>query len=149
MSEFQEVIEQLIELFKEMIPVENDKLHAARHNKITFIEDCMTREQSFILRLKGLEKERERVQQEIGFAGLSFREILEAVPKQEGELLLPLFDELSRQIQMFQEVNEDASLMIEMNLRQITKAVNAKEGGIYRQDGSETNQEQHFTNRRI
>lgn len=149
MKEFQKVINKLISLFKEIIPIENDKLRAARENQVSVIEDCMIREQALILKLKGVEKEREEAQKKAGFSGLSFREILEKVPTEQRELLLPLFDELSREIQMFREVNADAGRIIETNLHQIQKAVEAKEGNIYRQDGSAQNSEKYFTDKKI
>ncbi len=148
MKEFQRVIEEMISLFKQFTGIEQMKLKAATENRVATVEECMTKEQALVLKLKGLEQEREKYQKEAGYGGMKFREILAAVSDEEREILYPLFDGLSRQIQMFQEVNEDAEKVMSNNLRMIKKALDRKEGGIYSEKGkSET--VTHMTSRRV
>lgn len=149
MDEFRKIIEDLIALFRDLTALENVKLNAGRNHQISAIEECMTKENTFILRLKGLDKAREQKQEALGFTGLSFQEILEKVPLEEQEILLPLFDTLSREIQMFQEISEDTSRIIEINLRQISKEINNRQGQIYQSTGVGDAQERHFTDRSV
>lgn len=148
MQGFVDVINQLIVLFKELVPLEEKKREAARSNDIPFIEDCMVKEQSAILKLKGLEQERERLLKNMGMGGLSFREILETYPEH-SDTLRPLFTELGSQIQMFKEISEGADVIIKTNLNQIENAIKIKEGGIYSEAGETVVQERHFTNRKV
>lgn len=147
MNEFKKLIEDLIALFGDLTALETMKLNAGSTQRISTIEECMTKENSFILKLKGLDKAREKKQAELGFEGLSFQEILEKVPLEEQEILLPMFDGLSRQIQMFQEVSEDASRMIAVNLRQLTKELEGRQGQIYQ--GTVGGGHPHFTSRSV
>lgn len=149
MNEFKKIIEDLIALFKDLTALETVKLNAGCNNQISAVEECMTKENSFILRLKGLDKAREQKQQELGFSGLSFQEILEKVPYEEQEALLLLFDALSREIQMFQQVSADTASIIEINLRNLAKEIEARHGQIYQSTGTGQAEEQHFTDRSV
>lgn len=149
MNEFKGIIENLIQLFEELTALETVKLNAARINQVSTIEECMTKEQTQILRLKGLEQARERKQEEMGFGGMSFQEILLKVTDDEREELLPLFDTLSRGIQMFQEVSEDATRIIEVNLRRLDKEIQSREGQVYVSSGRGQAEERHMTDRSV
>ncbi len=149
MKEFQRVIREMTALFHQFTGVEQVKLDAAAGNHVATVEECMTKEQSLILKLRGLEQERERCQKEAGYGGMRFREILAAVSEEERKELLPLFDGLSREIQMFQEVNEDAGRVLSNNLHKIRKALDEKGGGIYGEDGRNEAEVTHMTSRRV
>ncbi len=148
MEKFQKVIEDLIEVFKDLTAIANIKLRAARENKTATIDECMTKEQSLILTIRGLDKKREDIQEEFGFKGLSFKEILEKVSQEEKECLAPLFDVLSREIQMFSSVNDDVNNIISINLREIQKELD-KKGNIYGKNQEEKVFEKSLTDRSV
>lgn len=148
MHNFVKVIEELIELFKQLIPLEEKKLEASKDNNIMVIEDCMVKEQAAILKIRGLEQEREKLQEAMGAAGLKFREILDRFPE-EAEVLQPLFSELNTQIQVFQEINDGANAVLKTNIYNIEQVIHFKESGIYSGTGEAANAGQHFTNRKV
>ena len=61
-TDFKKIIEELIALFDHLIPIEQEKLDAAIKNRVTFVEDCMHKEQAAVLQLRGLEQKREAEQ---------------------------------------------------------------------------------------
>ncbi|MFT4008111.1 MAG: flagellar export chaperone FlgN [Lacrimispora sp.] len=129
MNDFISVIEDLILLFKDLIQVEETKLEAASKNRVTYVEDCMNKEQAAILKLRGLEKKRETVQEKLGFKGYTFQQILSETTGEDQDQLRKLFDTLSRQVRQFQDTNESARSMIEINLHMINKAINNSQNG--------------------
>lgn len=148
MDEFKKVISDLIRLFRQLIKVEEVKLNAAAGKHIGTLEDCVKQEQALLLRLRGLEQNRERTQKKVGYEGLQFREILERVPDNEREELYELFDELSREIQMFREINEDSNQILQTNIHSIEKALYKKTGGVYNEKGKNEAEVRHMTNRK-
>lgn len=148
MKEFQRVINDMIALFRQLTGIEQMKLKAATANRVATIEECMTKQQALILRLRGLEQEREKYQKAAGYEGMKFREILAAVSDEEREVLYPLFDELSKEIQMFQAVNEDAEKVMSNNLRMIKKALDSK-GDTYSEKGKSKPAATHMTSRKM
>lgn len=149
MNEFQEVIQKLILLFRELTTLENKMLNAAREQQIAVLEGHMIKEQALIMQLRGLEKEKDRIQAESGYAKLSFHEILEALDEEEKARFLPLFDEMSRTMQMFQEVHEDLTMIMEVNLRQVNKKIEDVKGQTYTESGADSAGLKSMTNRRV
>lgn len=129
MNELISVIEDLIALFKDMIQIEQIKLDAAKKNRITHVEDCMKKEQAAILKLKGLEKKRAFTQEKIGLNDLTFQQILEETKGDDHTKLQELFHTLSHQVRLFQDTNESARTMIEINLHNINKAIDLSKDG--------------------
>lgn len=124
MNDFISVIEDLIQLFQELIYIEQSKLEAAAKNRITHVEDCMNREQASILKLRGLDKKRETCQEQLGCKDYTFQQILSKTSGAEHNQLKKLFDSLTHHVRQFQEINESARSMIEINLHMINKEIN-------------------------
>lgn len=124
MNEFIAVIKDLINLFEELTGIEQLKLEAAEKNRITHVEDCINQEQAAILKLRGLDKKREIYQEQLGYKNYTFQQILSETSEEEYYPLKKLFDSLSYQVRQFQNVNESARSMIEINLHMINKALN-------------------------
>lgn len=149
MDEFKKIIEQLIALFRQLTKIETVKLNAVAGRHVGTVEDCVTQQQALLLKLRGLEQARERAQKKAGYEGMRFRQILEQVPDDEREEMFDLFDGLSREIQMFREVNEDANQLLRTNLHSIDKALRQKAGNTYNGDGRSETNVRHITSRRV
>ncbi len=61
--------------------------------------------------------------------GDTFQQILSKVSKdEERDQLKELFDRLSNQVRLFQEISDGARTMIEINLHMIDKAITSSQG---------------------
>lgn len=151
LSAFEKVIEQLVELFDRMIPLEQSKLDAVSHNQVSQLEDIIKKEQAEIMVLRGLDQKRERTQEELGWKGLTFQEILKKAPEEQKAELQKLFDELAGRVTAFQSVTESSRTMMEVNLHAINEMIARQSGGTktYKEDGSVEQGAAHFTDRRI
>lgn len=149
MDEFKDIIGQLIRVFQQLTKIEQVKLNAVAGKHIGTVEDCVTQQQALLLKLRGLEQARERAQKKAGYEGLQFRQILERAPDDEREELLVLFDSLSREIQMFREVNENSNEILRTNIHSIDKALRKKSGSIYNGEGKSETNVRHMTSRRV
>jgi len=65
------------------------------------------------------------------------------------DFLYQLFDELSREIQMFREVNEGTNKILRTNLHMIDKVLREKTGKIYNGEGKSETNTRHMTSRRV
>ena len=146
---FISLIKELIELFDALIAVEQKKLDSVVNNNISVVEECMKKEQAFVLRLRGLEQQRESIQTAMGMQGMAFREILTKVPQEILDELAPLFQELSEKVRAFQSVNDNAKDAIQVNLYQIQSVLDPSFDGsrFYSASRAIAPEETHFTNR--
>ena len=146
-SEFAKIIKEFITLFDELIPIEQEKLDAAVKNRVTFVEECMHKEQAAVLRLRGLEQKREKEQTELGMENYRFR------PEETASIFRPLFEQLSQQVQTLQSLNESARDSIEVNLHVIQSSLAADHTGrdTYSASGKRNapDNKKHFTSRKV
>jgi Mg2+ and Co2+ transporter CorA len=148
MQEFQDIIRRLILLFRELTGIESKMLEAARAQRMAELESLMIKEQASVMQLRGLEKEKDRIQELNGYGGMRFQQMLETMDETEKEQMLPLFDEMSRAVQMFQEIHENLTVLMQVNLRQIDKVINDPEGQIYSGQRNGSDGLKHMTNQR-
>lgn len=127
-TSFIELIKEFILLFDMLISVEQKKLDAAIENKVSFVEECLNKEQAAVLQLRGLEKRREAEQKKLGMENFTFRQILAEVPAETASVLQPLFDQLSGQVRTFQSVSDSAKDIIEVNLHKIQSSLASASG---------------------
>ena len=85
-TEFISLIHDFIDLFRSLTTVEQQKLDAAVANDLSILEDCMKKEQAFVLRLRGLEQQRDTLLRKLKMKDLKFREILSRVPDENSLL---------------------------------------------------------------
>jgi SMC interacting uncharacterized protein involved in chromosome segregation len=97
----------------------------------------MNEEQVFLLQMRNLDFKREKMQQQIGAAGLTFREIIDMFESPEKESLTALFDELSAKSSELKEVITGTKRFIELHLNSITALLAKIEGneGVYNKSG--------------
>lgn len=149
MEQFEQVIEQLIGLFEEHLPLEEEKRKAASESNLAALEDCMTREQAIMLKLRGLEQKRENVLKQNGWEGKTFREIIDIAPAEKKAVYSDLYERMNTAVNMFREANESAMETVRIHLREINNAIDTKQGNTYGQDGTSANAEQPMTSRRV
>lgn len=132
------MIEELIVVLKDIggllrqnIPLEQEKLKAVRENKVSFVEDCMLKEQAVLLKMRGLEQKREQILREAGYEGKTLREILQELSPEERNKLQPVIDEFLTSVQDFNSLNEESMKLIRLNLHQIRKEQAARGGEVY------------------
>ena len=142
-ADFITIIEEQIKFFLEAVIVEQEKLDAVQKNRVTFVEDCMKKEQAMVLKLRGFDKNREEIQADLGFTGLSLQRIIELCDEDKKSQLLPLANQLKTQVSLFRSISESANTAIEVNLHTIDKMIQ------YSKTGETKYQKTTFTNQTI
>lgn len=150
---FIKIIEEFIDFFDNLIPIEQEKLEAAIKNRVSFVEECMHKEQAAVLRLRGLEQKREKEQEKLGMKDYTFRQILEEAPEDVASVLKPLFDKMSEQVTQFQSISDNAKDIIEVNLHVIQSSLAGNSPGreTYSASGKKNDNKNpnHFTSRSV
>lgn len=83
-SAFAGLMNDFIEFFDTLIPIEQEKLDATLHNRVSIVEELMHKEQAAIMRLKGLSLKREAEQKRLGLEGCTFQQILEKISSEDA-----------------------------------------------------------------
>ena len=147
---FCQLVQEYIDLLDHLIQIEEEKIEAVNKIQITFVENCMNHEQAAVLKLRGLELQREKSLEELGCIGLSFRQIIEKRPDFSPSLL-PLFNQLSERVQTFRSLSDSAKDLIEVNLHVINSVLSETQPNAqtYTSDGNDQSNPKHFTSRSV
>lgn len=90
---------------------------------ITMLDFCIKEEQAQVLKLRGLDRKREQLQESLGYKDLTFSEIIELFPKSESAQSRKLFEELKTATTEFNEINSIAKTAIEVNLHSVNSII--------------------------
>lgn len=135
MDNVKHIIRQTIAAIEQFTEIEQTKLDAAADENLTTLEDCMTKEQAMIMRIKGLEHERIKWQKDNGCEGLTFKEILDKSSPDEKADLKFLYDSLSERLNLFQDVSKSAEQIIKANLYVVNRKLE-QQGNTYAKNGN-------------
>ena len=148
---FCQLVQEYIDLFDHLIQIEEEKIEAVNKNQITFVENCMNHEQAAVLKLRGLELQREKSLEELGCSGLSFRQIIEKRPDFFSFFFYHFFNQLSERVQTFRSLSDSAKDLIEVNLHVINSVLSETQPNAktYTSDGDDQSNPKHFTSRSV
>ncbi|KXL52077.1 FlgN protein [Anaerotignum neopropionicum] len=121
--EFNHIILSLIELFKALTTIENDKLKAVTAKDLDALNACIKDEQVQVLKLRGLDKKREQVQADLGYENHTFKEIIALLPENQKKDSKELFTLLEQATSDFHAVNDSVKTALEVNLHFINTAL--------------------------
>lgn len=109
-------IQLITGVIRELGEIEEQKAAAAAESRHGLMDNFLKQEQVLLLKLRGLEKNRLRLSENLGWKDLTFRQILEQVPDQQRETLLPYFSELDKKTKQLLESKDNAQRMITFRL---------------------------------
>lgn len=121
---FNALILNLIELMKHLTSIEQDKLKAVTSKDLDALNLCIKNEQAQILKLRGLDKQREQIQESLGYKNLSFEEIISSLSPDEKEETNKLYLTLQQTTNTFKEINATIKTALDVNLHMIDAAMN-------------------------
>lgn len=145
---FCELMKEYIQLFDTLIQIQEDKIEAINKNHITGVESCMNQEQAAVLKMRGLELQRDAVMKELHCEDLTFQQVIEQNSANSASLL-PLYQQLSNRLQTFRSISDTAKDLIEVNLHVINSVLekNGETAHHYSKDGNNEASPKHFTSR--
>lgn len=141
------LLEQFIQLFQDMEQAEADKALAAEHFDIELLDQCMKKEQAFILKMKGYEKKRQDLLADLSISPDTHLTKLPALlPLPMQEQLAQTFTDLKTAFDSFYAVYQDAvshlkknGQIVEDELNRLQKLQSQISGQCYTADGTPKN----------
>lgn len=125
-DDFCSTIQQTTTAVRKLSALENEKARAAAEGRHNTMDLFLKQEQALILTLKGLERTRMRLTEELSWKGLTFRQILNEVDEPQKLTLQPFFDELDIQLKQLLNSKDDAHRMITSRLAEFEHLLNGQ-----------------------
>lgn len=152
MEELMTILQETNHCLLEVTDVEQRKYEATLKNNVVSVEDCMKEEQVLLLKLKGLDKKREKVLQTFGKEDATFREVIEDLPEDQKIPLESLFQQMQTNLKKYKEVERNARSALEFHLHEIDKKLEkmqGSKGSVYEGHGKVKQPTKSFTSRRV
>lgn len=113
------IIQDLTAVAGNIARVENIKTAAATEKRHELLDNCIQEEQAYLLKLRGLEQHRIKLQKVLGWNSLTLLQILAVASPEQKKSLTPLFERLEQQLEYLQHVREAAEQIIRVRLHEL------------------------------
>ena len=125
---FNKVIHETLALFNDLISLEVKKTDAITENDVTLLDQYMNDEQAYLLQMRGLDYKREKMQEQLGAQGLTFRQMIDEFEAPEREGFEKLYEELSAKSAELKKAIAETRRLIDMHLNSINTLLDKLEG---------------------
>lgn len=98
---------------------EEAKAAAVSANRHEMLDDCIQEEQALLLKLRGLEQHRIRLQKELGWDSLTLHQILDTASPEQVKVLEPVFQKLDLHLRRLQSAREAAEQILKVRLHEL------------------------------
>jgi len=119
---------QLLEFYRKFLDFEKEKLGFLEQDRLDQLDECIKREQVFVLKARGLEQERAELMLKISQPQARFRELIPLFPSGSQEQMRDLYEKLSSVLTDFQETSRKSNLLLEQKLHQSSAVLNQLKG---------------------
>ncbi len=115
---FAHALQQLSEAVRQITEVETAKAEAASAREHKRMDSFLKEEQALLLKVRGLEQQRDRHAAVLGWKGLTFRQVLQAAAEEEAAVLSPIFSSMEENLAQLTDAKETAGRIITARLRE-------------------------------
>ncbi len=115
---------------EELTGIEQAKTQAVVHGNREAVEQCMKKEQTMSLKLRGFDKKRDVLLQKLNMSGVPLKNIMDHCPDGAEEETREVSGALRRQYAIFQSASQVAQDALECNLHIIEKILEQANGGV-------------------
>ena len=121
--EYLEFLKNYLNVLKEFIEVENKKFEILSLNQLDMLDECVKLEEVYLLKTRGLEQERIKYMQRLGYPDIKFRKLIPLLPEEMQTEYTSVFEEMSEIVKKLKRINLQANSAAKIRLQQIEKAI--------------------------
>jgi hypothetical protein len=117
------VLNESTQIYREFLELEYKKYDAILKADIETLDDLVSKEQVFYLKIRGLEQKREHLIETLGFKDKTLKEIIEISNNEQKQILSDIYNELNKLITEVKKINNLSKTLIEVRLHRVDKAM--------------------------
>ena len=125
MDELVKLLEESADLYQGFLELEYKKYDAVVKNEIETLDDIVSKEQVFYLKIRGLEQKREKLIESMGMKGKTLKEIIDATDTlDEGKTALTeKHEQLSAIVSETKKISSMCKNVLEVRMHRVDKAL--------------------------
>ena len=129
LKEFYKFMLDYTAFFEGLLDDEKQKLEAVLSYNLKELEQSVSMQQAAVMKLESMEKRREELQNQAGYEGKTFKEILADVDEESSKALGDVFHRLEDAISMIKFYNQKSMDVVKLNLNTINDSTSAETQG--------------------
>ncbi|HHV31914.1 MAG: flagellar protein FlgN [Ruminococcaceae bacterium] len=118
-NEFIDFFQGYLSFYKDFFQLESEKFEDISMNRLNKLDECVNREEAFMLKSRGLEAERDRLVAKAGNPKATFKELIPLFEPPQREQIQQIYDELYQVLRSFKEINLRCNYLTELRLRRV------------------------------
>ncbi len=115
---------------EELTGLAQKKTQAVLHDDLAGVDACMKREQALSMTLRGMDKKREELLEELGLGGVPLSGLAEHCPEEYRRQARETARQLRSRYELYQGAAEVSRTTLECNLHQIEKILKDESGDL-------------------
>ena len=119
MNSLYSMLKKSTQLYSSLLELEHEKYDAVIKADIETLDDIVSKEQAYYMKMRGDEQKREKLLESMGFSGKTLREIIDVSQGEEKVRLNDVFNELNDLLKEVKKINGMCRTLIEVRLRKV------------------------------
>lgn len=119
MEAYLDFLTELGALFTQLSDLEREKMTAVQAGDLDGLNGCIRREQALGLSLRGVDRKRETMLEELGLTGVSLRQLPDRCPPELQPRAKAVTEDLRRRYEVLNASRESARMMLECHLHKL------------------------------
>lgn len=118
-----DILKESADLYKSFLELEYEKYDAVIKNDVDALDDIVSKEQVYYMKMRGVDQKREKFVDAMGCKGMTLKEIIETNKIKNNGELIEKYNEFSEIIQEVKKINSLCKTLIEVRMHKIDDAL--------------------------
>lgn len=142
LDELYNILDKQFHLLKDNYDLEDEKYHVILKDDIDGLNQIVLKENAFYMKLRGEDIKREKYMKNLGYDGLTLKEMIGKLTSTDKIRFEKLYYELSKVLMEFKKINNDCQELTKIRLRRAQNMVdslqNSSENQVYDKSEKDT-----------
>ncbi|WMJ78586.1 MULTISPECIES: flagellar protein FlgN [unclassified Sedimentibacter] len=117
------LLEESSNLYKNFLELEYKKYDTVIKNDIETLDDIVSKEQAYYLKIRGIEQKREKLLDSMGYKNMTLKEVIEAADDKKAAMLKEKYEEFAKIIAEVKKISDLCKTIIKVRMHRIDRAI--------------------------
>ncbi|MBS5150580.1 MAG: hypothetical protein Q4A63_00660 [Butyricicoccus pullicaecorum] len=122
-EEFGKLLDDFSKVFDQLNTLQQEKIQAVHQDDLPALEHCMQREQAISLQIRGMQRQKAKVDEALGLQNVSFRQLSDHLSAEDQKQLAPVLKRFEAAYELYSSSAAASQAILETTLREIDHAL--------------------------
>ncbi len=118
-----ELLEESSNLYKNFLELEYKKYDTVIKNDVETLDDIVSKEQAYYLKIRGIDQKREKLLDSMGYKNMTLKEVIEAADDKKTVILKEKYEEFAKIIAEVKKISDLCKTIIKVRMHRIDRAI--------------------------